>query len=125
MRRALAPALVATLLLVAVQLTVFSSLRIEGVVVIHSATPESWNATTSHLVSDLAPGRPLHADTWSHLLAGLGFGRFAVTSGGEARRLDRVAPSNPDASAINGAIEVVNELLLGPGEYLVVAVRER
>jgi cell shape-determining protein MreD len=32
-RRALAPALVATLLLVAVQLTVFSSLRIEGVVV--------------------------------------------------------------------------------------------
>jgi hypothetical protein len=102
-----------------------SRLAIDGVVVIHSATPESWNATTSHLVSDLAPGRPLHADTWSHLLAGLGFGRFAVTSGGETRRLDRVAPSNPDASAINGAIEVVNELLLGPGEYLVVAVRER
>ena len=33
MRRALAPALVVTLLLVAVQLSVFSSLRIEGVVV--------------------------------------------------------------------------------------------
>ena len=102
-----------------------SRLAIEGVVVIHSATPESWTATTSHLVSDLAPGRPLHPDTWSHLFASLGFGRFTVTFGGEDRRLDRVAPSNPDASAINGAIDAVNQLLLGPGEYLVVAVRER
>jgi hypothetical protein len=102
-----------------------SRLAIEGVVVIHSATPESWTAATSHLVSDLAPGRPLHPDTWSHLFAGLGFGSFTVTFGGEDRRLDRVAPSNPDASAINGAIDAVNELLLGPGEYLVVAVRER
>jgi hypothetical protein len=102
-----------------------SRLALDGVVVIHSATPESWAATTSHLVSDLAPGRPLHADTWSHLLGRVGFGKFALTSGGPDRRLDRVASSNPDAPAINGAIDAVNALLLGSGEYLLIAVRER
>ena len=82
-------------------------------------------ADTSHLISDLAPGRPLHAATWGHLLADHGFGRTGLTFGGEDRRLDRVASSNPDAQAINGAIDAVNALLLGPGEYLLVAVRER
>jgi hypothetical protein len=82
-------------------------------------------AETSHLMSDLAPGRPLHAETWSHLLAEHGFRRTGLTFGGEDRRLDRVPSSNPDASAINGAIDAVNALLLGPGEYLLVAVRER
>jgi hypothetical protein len=102
-----------------------SRLALDGLLVIHSATPESWMAETSHLVSDLAPGRPLHAETWSHLLAQLGFRRPALVFGGEERRLDQVASSNPDASAINAAIDAVNTLLLGPGEYLLVAVRER
>ncbi len=31
-----------------------------------------WSPS-SHLLSDLAPGRPLHAETWSHLLADHGF----------------------------------------------------
>ena len=104
---------------------VTSRLAIDGVLVLHSATPESWTAGSSHLVSDLAPGRPLHAGTWSHLLAQRGFRPTALLYGGEDRRLDQVAPSNADADAINAAIDVVNTLLLGPGEYLLVAVRER
>ncbi len=102
-----------------------SRLAVDGVLVIHSATPESWTAGTTHLISDLAPGRPLHAETWSHLLADHGFRPTGLTFGGEDRRLDRVAPSNPDAPAINAAIDVVNSLLLGPGEYLLVAIRQR
>jgi len=102
-----------------------SRLAVDGVLVIHSATPESWAAGTTHLISDLAPGRPLHAETWSHLLADHGFRRTGLTFGGEDRRLDRVAPSNPDAPAINAAIDIVNSLLLGPGEYLLVAIRQR
>jgi SAM-dependent methyltransferase len=102
-----------------------SRLEVDGVLVIHSATPESWRAETSHLMSDLAPGRPLHAETWSHLLADHGFRRTALEFGGQDRRLDPVAPTNPDASAINAAIDTVNALLLGPGEYLLVAVRAR
>lgn len=102
-----------------------SRLAIDGVLVIHSATPESWTAGTAHLISDLAPGRPLHAETWIHLLADHGFRRSGLTFGGEDRRLDRVASSNPDAPAINAAIDAVNSLLLGPSEYLLVAIRQR
>ena len=102
-----------------------SRLAVDGVLVIQSATPESWMAGTSHLVSDLAPGRPLHAETWSHLLAQHGFGPARIVFGGGERRLDQVASSNPDAPAINAAIDAVNTLLLGPVEYLLVAVRER
>ena len=102
-----------------------SRLAVGGVLVIHSASPESWLAGASPVVSDLAPGRPLHPETWGHLLAGAGFGTATVTRGGDDRRLDRVAPSNPDAPAINAAIDAVNTLLLGSGAYLLVAVRER
>jgi hypothetical protein len=102
-----------------------SRLAVEGVLVIHSATPESWMMDNSHLISDLAPGRPLHADTWTHLLADHGFRRIGLSLPGVDRRLEPVGSSNPDASAINAAIDAVNALLLGPGEYLLVAVRER
>ena len=102
-----------------------SRLGIDGVLVIHSATPESWMAGTSQLVSDLAPGRPIHAETWAYLLTRLGFGPAEVARGGDERRLEQVGSSNPDAPAINAAIDAVNTLLLGSGEYLMVAVREQ
>jgi hypothetical protein len=100
-------------------------LAVGGVLVLHSATPEAWTAGTSHLVSDLAPGRPLHAETWVHLLTTRGFAPAGVTFGGEDRRLDEVPASHADAGTVNAAIHAVNELLLGPTEYLLVAVRER
>jgi hypothetical protein len=104
---------------------VTSRLAVDGVLVIHSATPESWMARSSHLLSDLAPGRPLHADTWGHLLGDHGFRRTRLTFGGEDSRLDPVASASPEAVAINAAIDAINARLLGPGEYLLVAVRER
>ena len=97
----------------------------DATVVIHSATPESWATGSSPLVSDLAPGRPLHPETWMHLLAQHGFAQTGSHLGGDDRRLERVAGSNPDATAINAAIDVVNSLLLGPGEFLLVAARSR
>ena len=57
--------------------------------------PSRGLAAASHLVSDLAPGRPLHAETWGHLLARRGFGPATVHLGGEDRRLDRVASVEP------------------------------
>ena len=104
---------------------VASRLALDGVLVLHSSTPESWAAGESPLVSDLAPGRPLHAETWTHLLEERGFRRTALVAGGEDRRLDLVPSSNGDAAAINAAIGVLNDVLLGPSEYLLVAVRER
>jgi hypothetical protein len=100
-------------------------LAVGGVAVVHSSTPESWMDGTSPVISDLAPGRPLHAETWSQLLGDRGFRLETVAHGGEDRRIDHVAPTSPDAAAINAAIDAVNARLLGPGEYLLVAVRER
>jgi hypothetical protein len=102
-----------------------SRLAVDGVLVLHSATPESWMRTSSPVISDLAPGRPLHAETWERLLGDRGFRVERVTYGGVDRRIGHVAPANPDAAPLNAAIDAVNQALLGPGEYLLVAVRER
>ena len=91
-------------------------LALEGVLVLQSATPQSWFAATDRRTgSDLAPGRPLHAETWIHLLTDHGFHVQPPIYGGGDRRLDRVAASNADATAINAAIDTVNTLLLGRG----------
>jgi Methionine biosynthesis protein MetW len=102
-----------------------SRLAVGGVLVLHSSTPEAWMADSSHVVSDLAPGRPLHAETWVHLVEDHGFEQVSLTFGGHDRRLKPVADSNADAATINAAIDTLNALLLGPSEYLLVAVRER
>jgi hypothetical protein len=102
-----------------------SRLAVNGVLVLHSATPESWMGNISPVISDLAPGRPLHAETWGQLLGDRGFRVAGLSSGGVDRRIDHVAAANPDAAAINAAIDAVNQSLLGPGEYVLVAVRER
>ncbi len=105
-----------------------SRLAIDGVLVLQSVTPESWLASSSqssHLISDLAPGRPLHAETWDHLLTRSGFRRTTLSFGGVDRRIARVESSGPESEGINAAIDAVNAHLLGPGEYLLIAVRER
>ena len=103
-----------------------SRLAVDGVLVIHSATPESWMAGTSHLVQRPRT-RPAAArrDVGSSAGPARASGRPVVIRGGEGRHLERVGSSSQDAGAINAAIDAVNELLLGPGEYLLVAVRER
>jgi SAM-dependent methyltransferase len=100
-------------------------LAVGGVLVLASATPEAWQRSAPSLVTDLAPGRPLHAETWSHLLAGYGVQSVAVHTGGDDRRLAKVSGSDGDAAAVNAAIDAVNELVLGPAEYVLVAARER
>jgi hypothetical protein len=102
-----------------------SRLAIDGVLVLHSATPESWVAGSDNLLGDLAPGRPLHAETWTHLLARHGFRQTSLSHGGEDRQLARVSSANPDAESINALVDTVNSMLLGPSEYVLVAVRER
>ena len=64
---------------------VASRLDLGGVLVLHSMTPEAWTLGRSRLLSDLAPGRPLHAETWTHLLGQRGFGQIEVTFGSDER----------------------------------------
>jgi len=100
-------------------------LVVGGTLVLHSTTPEGWAASVSPVVRDLAPGRPLHAETWAHLLGSRGFAVADPVAGGGDRTLAHVGPEAADAGTVNSAIDVLNELLLGPTEYLVVATRER
>jgi hypothetical protein len=55
-----------------------------GVLVVHSLSRSSWDAADAPFEADLAPGRPLRAETWRHLLEQSGY-RATVASGpGEA-----------------------------------------
>jgi len=102
-----------------------SRLAVDGILVLHSSSPAAWAATASPVVRDLAPGQPLHPETWAHLLRSRGFTVTATILGGDDRRLARVGGDTADAAEVNAAIDVINDLLLGPTEYLVVATRER
>lgn len=104
---------------------VSSRIMIGGVLVLHSASPESWATAGSPVVRDLAPGRPLHPETWSLLLSSRGFSVTATVLGGDDRRLAHVSTAAADGTAVNAAIDAINELLLGPTEFLVVATRVR
>jgi hypothetical protein len=104
---------------------VATRLTVGGTLVLHSTSPEGWAGSAPPLVRDLAPGHPLHAETWAHLLGARGFSVAEPVRGGDDRRLTRVGADAADGAAINAAIDTINELLLGPTEYLVVATRER
>ncbi len=104
---------------------VVSRLAIDGVLVLHSATPESWAARSNPVLQDLAPGRPLHAETWRHLLAERAFRETGLRFGGGDSRLERVEGTGREVEGANAAIDAVNALLLGPAEYVLVAVRDR
>jgi hypothetical protein len=55
-------------------------LRAGGRVAIVASAPGTWGATNP-VEADLAPGRPLHAETWAHLLREHGFGDVQVAPG--------------------------------------------
>jgi hypothetical protein len=106
---------------------VSTRLAVDGTLVLHSASPGAWAASAPAVVRDLAPGHPLHPETWAHLLGGRGFAVASTIAGGEDRRLAHVGDADADADAgtVNAVIDAINDLLLGPTEYLVVATRER
>jgi SAM-dependent methyltransferase len=53
-------------------------LRPGAVVAVVGIAPEAWERTAGPVVADLAPGRPLHAETWAHLLGSAGFADVEV-----------------------------------------------
>jgi hypothetical protein len=44
-----------------------------GVLVVHSVSPSAWSAADAPYETDLAPGHPLRAETWRHLLEDDGY----------------------------------------------------
>jgi hypothetical protein len=93
-----------------------------GVVVVLGADPRGWERTTSPVVTDLSPGRPLHSDTWCHLLAGRGLrSRLAAEQDPVPDELLQPVPGADPALAAN--LERINAALFPPTAYAVVATR--
>lgn len=91
-----------------------------GVVVVISRDPRSWEGDDPNRLVDLAPGRPLRSETWSHLLDERGMEDVGVVEGDRPPGLQPV----PQAPAVlNENIELLNARLFGPRSYAVVARR--
>ncbi len=93
-----------------------------GILCLHSASPIGWERTCPPVLADLAPGRPLHPETWEHLGARHGLRLRGVHRGGtDDRIVVGDGPALPEA--LEALLSVVNDRLLAPGEYLLVAER--
>ena len=52
-----------------------------GVLVVIGTMPEAWERAAGPVAADLSPGRPLHPDTWAHLVGHMGFSAPEVSPG--------------------------------------------
>lgn len=52
-----------------------------GVLAVLGIAPDAWERVVGPVVSDLAPGHPLHAETWAHLVTSVGFADVEVHRG--------------------------------------------
>ncbi len=94
-----------------------------GVVVVVSVGPAAWAAAHDPVVADLAPGRPLHPETWEHLLGSRALTVDRVVRAPAAPLLEPVPGTEPGAAVLNANLERLERLLVGPGAYAVVAHR--
>jgi hypothetical protein len=96
-----------------------------GVVTVISAGPAAWARALDPVLADLSPGRPLHPETWTHLLAARGFASPCVHNGPPVAGggLAAVPEAVPGAEMINANVERLNRLLFAPGSYAVTAHR--
>lgn len=100
-----------------------AKVAIGGRVAIVSATPAAWLHAHSPAEVDLAPGRPLHAETWDALLAARGFREIDVQAGRSSVALAPVPGEDDAARVLNANLARLNETLFGPDDYLVTATR--
>ena len=56
----------------------------DGTLVLVTSDPHRWGDDATRVVADLAPGRPWHVETWSHLLTNRGFDLLPTASGAVA-----------------------------------------
>ena len=56
-------------------------LRGGGRLALVGTDPDAWGRSTSVVEADLAPGKPLHAETWAHVLGERGFAEVARHDG--------------------------------------------
>lgn len=96
-----------------------------GVVVVVGTAPNAWAHLTPVVEVDLAPGRPLHPETWCHLLERRGFAdvvaHLASAAAGEG--LAVVPGTEAGVAALNANLARIDKALFGPATYAVVGTR--
>ena len=93
-----------------------------GAVVVVGADPRGWSREHSVVEIDLAGGRPLHAETWCHLLRSRRLDARVAAERAVAVG-DRLAPVPGADPALAAALERLNEVLFPPTAYAVAAAR--
>jgi hypothetical protein len=96
-----------------------------GHLVVLSDGPAAWSLALDPVVSDLAPGRPLPAETWRHLLGARGFAEMRVDNGPGAPPLAEVDAGTPGAEVLNANARRLNQVLFPPMSYALVATKHR
>ncbi len=92
-------------------------------IAIVTTNPKAWTTSQSLIASDLAPGRPLHAETWAHLLTDRGFTVERVQGSPHAGALMHVPGGEEHIAAMNANIDLLNDLLYPPASSIVIARR--
>ncbi|HET9732496.1 MAG TPA: methyltransferase domain-containing protein [Acidimicrobiales bacterium] len=90
-----------------------------GVLVLVASSPAAWANRTPPIEADLAPGRPLHAATWSYLLERAGFSCETI-DGPTQEVLSEVPGSSATAKAMNANLARLEATLFGPASSAVV-----
>lgn len=93
-----------------------------GSLAILGTSPGAWERTVGPVAADLAPGRPLHPQTWARLLEAAGFSGVELHEGPVAEGLQPVPGSDEAARALNANLERLNALLFPPATYAVLGM---
>lgn len=96
-----------------------AKVRTGGVVAVVGTHPLAWQRAAPPIVVDLAPGRPLHAQTWKELLRANGVGSIVCSEASSKRAIDLIEGSDPQTIAINSVIETLVEEIMVPEAFLV------
>ena len=80
----------------------------------------SWAGATDPVAADLSPGRPLHAETWAHVLttAGLAIERtLPLPAAAPPERLTPLPADVPGAEILNADLDRLSRAVFGAGGY--------
>lgn len=100
---------------------VSTALAPEGRLAIVTTAPGHWARSRPPVEVDLAPGRPLHPETWAHILRARRMSELVITERESSFAFESSAEDSPIARDVH---RLAGELL-GPESYLVFGVRER
>lgn len=99
-----------------------SRITAEGLVVLHSLSPAAFERIRGGVAADMSPGRPMRAETWRMLFEERGF-YVDVVFGPPLGRLERLPGEDEQARAMNANLDMLEKVLFGPADYLMVARR--